>query len=273
MIFDYVKVKDLLVVGLYGINLMIYDFFGMLWVEMLGYYINCKVLEEGGWVVEIIVDYLLVEGFFVDCINIGYVGYICNVCQVEIEFLLLLKGFYNSGLGDIIGFFEFGISEWYDVIYSYLDLENQKGCNGFNVYIDQVVDVDYLYSLEFKLFLFLDMLCIVKVKGEYVVKLGLGGVFIWIIDQDNGVLVNVVCEGLGYEIEFEVIDMELFYFEGINVEKDDEQSDSDDVQKVNYVLKVVIELMVVGGLMVQLFGVGFFDEDNDELFFSWGVFF
>ncbi len=39
------------------------------------------------------------------------------------------------------------------------------------------------------------------------------------IDQDNGVLVNAVREGLGYEIESEVIDMEPFYFEGINVEK------------------------------------------------------
>ncbi len=41
----------------------------------------------------------------------------------------------------------------------------------------------------------------------------------WTIDQDNGVLVNAVREGLGYEIESEVIDMEPFYFEGINVEK------------------------------------------------------
>lgn len=31
-------------------------------------------------------------------------------------------------------------------------------------------------------------------------------------------LVNAVREGLGYEIESEVIDMELFYFDGINIE-------------------------------------------------------
>lgn len=41
-------------------------------------------------------------------------------------------------------------------------------------------------------------------------------------------LVNAVREGLGYEIESEVIDMEPFYFEGINVENGEEQSDSDD---------------------------------------------
>lgn len=89
--------------------------------------------------------------------------------------------------------------------------------------------------------------------------------------SDNGVLVNAVREGLGYEIESEVIDMEPFYFEGINVEKDEEQSDSDDAQKVNHAPKAAIELMVVGGSTVQLSGAGSSDEDNDELSFSWGV--
>ncbi|TGC37732.1 chitinase, partial [Salmonella enterica subsp. enterica serovar Enteritidis] len=98
----------------------------------------------------------------------------------------------------------------------------QKGRNGFNVYTDQVADADYLYSPESKLFLSLDAPRTVKAKGEYAAKLGLGGVFTWTIDQDNGVLVNAVREGLGYEIESEVIDMEPFYFEGINVEKDEE---------------------------------------------------
>lgn len=93
----------------------------------------------------------------------------------------------------------------------------------------------------------------------------------WTIDQDNGVLVNAVREGLGYEIESEVIDMEPFYFEGINVEKDEEQSDSDDAQKVNHAPKAAIELLVVGGSTVQLSGAGSSDEDNDELSFSWGV--
>ncbi len=71
-------------------------------------------------------------------------------------------------------------------------------------------------------------------------------------------LVNAVREGLGYEIESEVIDMEPFYFEGINVEKDEEQSDSDDAQKVNHAPKAAIELMVVGGSTVQLFWRRFF---------------
>ncbi|EBU1852597.1 chitinase [Salmonella enterica] len=270
-IFDYAKVKDLMAAGLYGINLMTYDFFGTPWAETLGHHTNRKALEEGGWAVETIVDHLLAEGFSADRINIGYAGYTRNARQVEIESLSPLKGSYNPGSGPTTGSFESGTSEWYDVIYSYLDLENQKGRNGFNVYTDQVADADYLYSPESKLFLSLDTPRTVKAKGEYAAKLGLGGVFTWTIDQDNGVLVNAVREGLGYEIESEVIDMEPFYFEGINVEKDEEQSDSDDAQKVNHAPKAAIEQMVVGGSTVQLSGAGSSDEDNDELSFSWGV--
>ncbi|EDH2618385.1 chitinase [Salmonella enterica] len=270
-IFDHAKVKDLLAAGLYGINLMTYDFFGTPWAETLGHHTNRKALEEGGWAVETIVDHLLAEGFSADRINIGYAGYTRNARQVEIESLSPLKGSYNPGTGDTTGSFESGTSEWYDVIYSYLDLENQKGRNGFNVYTDQVADADYLYSPESKLFLSLDTPRTVKAKGEYAAKLGLGGVFTWTIDQDNGVLVNAVREGLGYEIESEVIDMEPFYFEGINVENGEEQGDSDDAQKVNYAPKAAIELLVVGGSTVQLSGAGSSDEDSDELSFSWGV--
>ncbi|EBT7268922.1 chitinase [Salmonella enterica] len=270
-IFDHANVKDLLAAGLHGINLMTYDFFGTPWAETLGHHTNRKALEEGGWAVETIVDHLLAEGFSADRINIGYAGYTRNARQAEIESLSPLKGSYNPGTGDTTGSFESGTSEWYDVIYSYLDLENQKGRNGFNVYTDQVADADYLYSPESKLFLSLDTPRTVKAKGEYAAKLGLGGVFTWTIDQDNGVLVNAVREGLGYEIESEVIDMEPFYFEGINVENGEEQSDSDDAQKVNHAPKVAIELLVVGGSTVQLSGAGSSDEDSDELSFSWGV--
>ncbi|EBG5295018.1 chitinase [Salmonella enterica subsp. enterica serovar Portland] len=270
-IFDYAKVKDLMAAGLYGINLMTYDFFGTPWAETLGHHTNRKALEEGGWAVETIVDHLLAEGFSAERINIGYAGYTRNARQAEIESLSPLKGSYNPGTGVTTGSFESGTNEWYDVIYSYLDLENQKGRNGFNVYTDQVADADYLYNPESKLFLSLDTPRTVKAKGEYAAKLGLGGVFTWTIDQDNGVLVNAVREGLGYEIESEVIDMEPFYFEGINVENDEEQSGSDDTQKVNHAPKAAIELMVVGGSTVQLSGAGSSDEDNDELSFSWGV--
>ena len=92
----------------------------------------------------------------------------------------------------------------------------------------------------------------------------------WTIDQDNGVLLNAAREGLGYEIESEVIDMDPFYFEGINVEKDESEED-DKTTDVNHAPKAAIELLVVGGSTVQLSGAGSSDEDDDELSYSWGV--
>ncbi|MFV0264872.1 MAG: glycosyl hydrolase family 18 protein [Kluyvera sp.] len=269
-IFDYAKVKDLMAAGLYGINLMTYDFFGTPWAETLGHHTNRKALVAGGWSVETIVDHLLAEGFSADRINIGYAGYTRNARQVEIESLSPLKGSYTPGAGETTGTFESGTCEWYDVMYNYLDLENQKGRNGFNVYTDQVADADYLFNPESKLFMSLDTPRTVKAKGEYAQKLGLGGVFTWTIDQDNGVLVNAVREGLGYEMESETIDMEPFYFEGINVEQDEEKEE-DTTTDVNHAPKAAIELLVVGGSTVQLSGEGSSDEDDDALSYSWGV--
>ncbi len=83
----------------------------------------------------------------------------------------------------------------------------------------------FLYNPESKLFMSLDTPRTVKAKGEYAASPGLGGLFTRTIDHDNGVLVNAAREGLGYEIASEVIDMDPFYFEGINVVPADEQED------------------------------------------------
>ncbi|EKY1890973.1 chitinase [Salmonella enterica subsp. arizonae serovar 35:z4,z32:-] len=265
----YSNVKALMSAGLYYINVMTYDFFGTPWAETQTHHTNLKALEKGAWGVDTIIDHLLAEGFPADRINIGYAGYTRNGRDAEINSFSPLNGSYNPGAGTTTGTFESGTSEWYDVIYNYLDLENQKGRNGFNVYTDQVADADYLYNPESKLFLSLDTPRSVKAKGEYAAKLGLGGVFTWTVDQDNGVLVNAAREGLGYEIESEVIDMEPFYFEGINVEKDEDEEDKTVV--VNHAPKAAIELLVVGGSTVQLSGAGSSDEDGDALTYSWGV--
>ncbi|POP41357.1 chitinase [Superficieibacter electus] len=263
----YADVKTLMKSGMDFVNVMTYDFFGTPWAETLTHHTNRKALTAGGWAVETIVDYLLAEGFPAERINIGYAGYTRNSRNTEITSFSPLEGSYNPGEGTTTGTFESGTSEWYDVIYNYLDLENQKGRNGFNVYTDQVADADYLYNPQSKLFLSLDTPRSVKAKGEYAASLGLGGVFTWTVDQDNGVLVNAAREGLGYELSKKVIDMEPFYFEGINVEEKEE----DKGQKVNHAPKAAIELRVVGGSRIQLSGANSSDEDNDELSFSWGV--
>ena len=263
----YAGVNTLMKSGMDFVNVMTYDFFGTPWAETVTHHTNLKALTAGGWSVETVVDYLLAEGFPAERINIGYAGYTRNSRNTEITSFSPLEGTYNPGNGKTTGTFESGTSEWYDIIYNYLDLENQKGRNGFNVYTDQKANADYLYNPQSKLFLSLDTPRSVKAKGEYAANLGLGGVFTWTVDQDNGVLVNAVREGLGYEISKEVIDMEPFYFEGINVEEKEE----DNGQKVNHAPKAAIELRVVGGSRIQLSGANSSDEDKDELSFSWGV--
>ena len=59
-------------------------------------------------------------------------------------------------MGTTTGSFESGTTEWYDLIYNYLDLENQRGINGYDVYTDEVADADYLYSKDSRLFISVD---------------------------------------------------------------------------------------------------------------------
>ncbi|KFD25448.1 glycosyl hydrolase family 18 protein [Yokenella regensburgei] len=227
-VLGYSNVKALLDAGLYAINVMTYDFFGTPWAAELTHHTNLTPLAEGSWSVEAVVDYLIAEGFPSDRINIGYAGYTRNARNAEVESVSPLKGSYNPGQGTTTGSFESGCTEWYDTIYNYLDLENQSGRNGFNVYTDTVADADFLYNPQSKLFMSLDTPRSVKAKGEYAAKHNLGGLFTWTIDQDNGVLLNAAREGLGYEVQTQVVDMAPFYFSGMTaidgVVPDDETS-------------------------------------------------
>ncbi|MFP3533957.1 hypothetical protein SB763_31865, partial [Burkholderia sp. SIMBA_042] len=76
-----------------------------------------------------------------------------------------LQGTYDPGSGTTTGTFESGTTEFFDLIYNYLDLEHQTGINGFNVYTDEVADADYLYSPESGLFLSVDTPRSVYAKG------------------------------------------------------------------------------------------------------------
>ncbi|WP_330982260.1 MULTISPECIES: glycosyl hydrolase family 18 protein [Enterobacterales] len=268
----YSNVNALLEAGLYGLNVMTYDFFGTPWAETLTHHTNLSPLTAGGWSVETVVDYLVAEGFPSDRINIGYAGYTRNARNVAIDNFSPLSGTYQPGEGTTTGSFESGCTEWYDTIYNYLDLENQQGRNGFNVYTDQIANADYLFNPQSKLFMSLDTPRSVKAKGEYAVQHNLGALFTWTIDQDNGVLVNAAREGLGYELENQQIDMTPFYFEGINISGEEPEEGEEPVQpEINHAPTAAIELLVVSGSRVQLSGAGSNDEDGDTLTFSWGV--
>ena len=272
---EHSNIKGLLAAGLYGLNVMTYDFFGTPWAETLAHHTNLHALEKDGWGVDTAVDYLISQGVSRDRINVGYAAYTRNGQNTEIESFSPLKGSYKPTEGEkTTGTFESGTTEWYDLINNYIDLENQKGRNGFNVYTDQVADADYLYNPQSKLFLSCETPRSVKAKGEYVAEKGLGGLFTWTIDQDNGVLVNAAREGLGCSISKKVIDMSPFYFEGINVSgtvPDEPAAEEEEAGAENRAPVAAIDLQVVGGSKVRLSGAGSHDPDDDEISYLWTV--
>jgi chitinase len=212
------RLDKMLEAGVYGFNLMTYDFFGTPWAEKLAHHTNLYPADAGGFSVEAAVDYLeQTVGVPLERVALGYAAYSRSGRNASIDSFSPLRGTYDPGEGTTTGSFESGVTEWYDLIYNYVDLENQKGLNGYDVYTDETADADYLYSPDSKLFLSVDTPRTVKAKGEFVRKRGLAGLFTWTIDLDNGLLVNAAREGLANEIAVQNIDMAPFYFKGINV--------------------------------------------------------
>lgn len=290
--FEGSNVKELLKAGLYGINVMTYDFFGVPWAETLTHHTNLNALAQGGLGIDTIVDYLISEGFPSERINIGYAAYSRNAPSVKIDSFSPLSGSYQcktisdwQGMQVVptTGTFESGCTEWYDLIYNYLDLEGRKGRNGFNVYTDMVANADYLYNPDSKLFMSIETPRSVREKGRYAAERELGGLFTWTIDQDNGVLVNAAREGLGYEVANEIIEMDPLYFYGINIDDngddedngdnggDDEGNGDENGDSENRPPVAVINMGVIAESRIQLSGSGSADEEDQVLKFHWNI--
>ena len=247
---DKLKAADiplLIDAGVDHLNLMSYDFFGTPWASKIMHHTNLKrdlsvtnkktgresetKLEENNSTDDAI--QYLIKDLRIDPkqIFVGYAGYTRNAKQVKtiaVTETTALKGTYNNTISpsdQTLGSFESGSTEWPDIIYNYLNLEDsdKKGeLSGFKLYTDKVSDADFLYNEQSKVFMSLDTPRSVKAKGEYVVQYDLAGMFIWTGDADNGLLTNAAREGLGFEVEGqETIDMKPFYFEGhttLNIE-------------------------------------------------------
>ncbi|MDO6583458.1 glycosyl hydrolase family 18 protein [Photobacterium sp. 2_MG-2023] len=212
-------IPELIAAGVEGINLMTYDFFGTPWADALNHHTNLYSTKETAFSVDTAVMYLLDLGVQPGNINIGYAGYTRNARGAELTSQSPLSGSYQPGSDTTTGTFESGTSEWYDILYNYLDLNAQSGKNGFSLYTDEQADADYLYNPNSKLFMSLYTPRTARAKGAYAANLGLGGVFTWTIDQDNGLLVNAVREGLGCSILHQEVDMAPFYFRGENTKR------------------------------------------------------
>ncbi|WP_445374794.1 glycoside hydrolase family 18 protein [Photorhabdus tasmaniensis] len=210
-------IPELIAAGVNEINLMTYDFF-TLGDNKLSHHTNLhrnKDDQYSKYSVDDAVNYLLSLKVDKKSIYIGYSGYTRNARTAELESKNneQLVGKYTDGTSTL-GSFEYSVTEWTDIIYNYVDYENQIGRNGFKVFHDPVAKADYIYNENLKVFMSLDTPRSVREKGRYVKENGLGGLFIWTGDQDNGLLTNAAHEGLGRKVIKKVIEMEPFYFEG-----------------------------------------------------------
>ncbi|TDB54414.1 glycoside hydrolase family 18 protein [Photorhabdus luminescens] len=210
-------IPELIAAGVNEINLMTYDFF-TLGDGKLSHHTNLyrnKDDQYSKYSVDDAVSYLISLGINKKFIYIGYSGYTRNARTAELDSKdnEQLIGKYIDGTSTV-GSFEHGVIEWTDIIYNYVDYENQIGRNGFTVFHDKTAQADYLYNKDLKVFMSLDTPRSVREKGRYVKEKGLGGLFIWSGDQDNGLLTNAAHEGLGRKAVKKVIDMEPFYFDG-----------------------------------------------------------
>lgn len=273
------NIKGLLAAGLYGINVMTYDFFGTPWAERLGNHTNIYKTANTEFSLQEAVEYLLEQGVNPEHINVGYAGYSRSAKGVNIDTFSPLSGTYN-GTGTTVGTFESGCVEWYDIINNYLDLENQCGRNGYHVYTDAEACADYLFNPDIKVFHSIDTPRTVREKARYVIAKGLGGLFTWTIDQDNGLLVNSAREGMGCACVDQVIDMQPFYFTGENIaddqqedeeQQDEEQQDEEQQQDSgdNQAPDAQILLKCVSGSRLSFSAKLSSDPDNDPLAFTW----
>lgn len=259
-------IPDLIAAGVEGINLMTYDFFGTPWAEKLNHHTNLYSTDETTFSVDAAVNYLLGLGVNSANINIGYAGYTRNGHNATIESESPLSGRYipQPELGTTTGSFESGTSEWYDILYNYLDLNAKTGKNGFSLYTDEDADADYLYSPQSHLFMSLDTPRTAKAKGVYALSKGLGGVFTWTIDQDNGLLVNAVREGLGCHVTTQVVDMQPFYFKGVNV-------GPSPIDKPPVAVITGPENPVQPGTQLDFSGAQSFDPEGQALTYHWSA--
>ena len=71
------------------------------------------------------------------------------------------------------------------------------GVNGFEVGYDEMADAAYVWNKQSGKLITYDSPRSVIAKGQYVKSSGLGGLFAWEIDADNGDILNAMHEGLG----------------------------------------------------------------------------
>ncbi|WAN69133.1 glycosyl hydrolase family 18 protein [Moorena producens JHB] len=274
------NIKELFDVGLNGINVMTYDFFGGNWAPGLAHHTNLYHYDKGetdfgelDTSVDDAIKYLRGQGIDLSKVYIGYANYTRNALDANIESYSPLQGSYKQipEGQEAIGTFESLPSEYNDVLYNYFDPENKTGRNDYEIYTDAQANADYLYNKNNGVFMSLDTPRSVYLKGKYAQENNLGGIFTWTIDQNAGLLVNAAREGAGYELTDQIVYMTDFYFCGKNIEPET-CSNITDIPKPGPRAPVADagpDQTITGPATVHLDGTRSFDPSETPLTYSW----
>jgi len=139
---------------------MTYDFFGTPWADELAHHTN---LYTGKYSIDKAVSHLKDNDVNLKNVYIGYAGYSRSAKGAKIKTFNPLQGTYNKD-GTTTGTFDSGATEYYDILYNYIDYENQVGRNNFTIYTDDDAHADYLYNEKIGLFMSIDTPRTVKEK-------------------------------------------------------------------------------------------------------------
>ncbi len=216
-------IKGMIASGVEGINLMTYDYFGTPWAPKLAHHLRtCSIpirrtLKATG--IDRAVKYLLGQGVPSTNINIGFAAYSRSGRNAVIDSWSPLAGHLQPGLPAPP-----------PARSSRAPRNSSTCCTTTSTWSTRPASTastsirtrwptrTICTALESGLFLSIDTPRSVYAKGEYVRKHNLGGLFTWTIDMDSGVLVNAAREGLGAPVQTRVVNMDPFYFLGINVQ-------------------------------------------------------
>lgn len=109
-----------------------------------------------------------------------------------------------NGAGKLTGTKAQGV--WEAGVIDYKGLANNMigsagtGINGFEVGYDEIAQAAYVWNKQSGKLVTYDSPRSVLAKGSYVKSQGLGGLFAWEIDADNGDILNAMHEGLGASV-------------------------------------------------------------------------
>ena len=140
------------------------------------------------------------------------------------------------------GVWEAGVIDYKGIVRNMIGAAG-TGINGFEVGYDEMADAAYVWNRQSGKLITYDNPRSVLAKGQYVTASGLGGLFAWEIDADNGDILNAMHEGLG-----------------------------DVVGPINKkpVINLASSFSVNSGEMITIAATAT-DADNDALTYSWTV--